>query len=103
MISRPNHETLRLLYEQAANESNPAKKTKLAAAIKLLSKKLGVETLTSNPKQRVPKIGDHVTVTGHIGEFLVSGVNSKAESVELRQIGQNFALSTIGWHSLTFT
>jgi hypothetical protein len=103
MISRPNQEKLWSLCEQAAKESDPAKVTKLAARInRLLSQEQGLEILMAHPNQRVPRIGDHVTVTGHIGEFLVSGVNFKAESVELRQIGQDFALSTIGWHSLTF-
>ncbi len=54
------------------------------------------------PKRKLlPKIGDRVTVVGEVGEFTVSAVNSKAESVELRQIGQDFALSTIPWDSLT--
>jgi hypothetical protein len=54
------------------------------------------------PKQKLlPKIGDRVTVVGEAGEFTVSAVNSKAESVELRQIGQDFALSTIPWDFLT--
>ena len=51
-------------------------------------------------KKIPPKVGDRVTVIGQTGEFTVSAVNAKAESVELKQIGQDFALSTIPWDSI---
>jgi hypothetical protein len=53
-------------------------------------------------KRRVPKIGDRVTVNGQTGEFTVSSVNRMAESVELKPLGQDFALSTIAWDALRF-
>jgi hypothetical protein len=56
----------------------------------------------TNAKQRVPQIGDRVTVIGQSGEFKVSGVDAMVESVELKQVGQDFALSTIPWDSLRF-
>lgn len=55
----------------------------------------------ANPQQRIPEIGERVSVIGEPGEFLVTSVDSNAEAVELKQIGNDLALSTIAWDSLT--
>lgn len=53
-------------------------------------------------KKRIPKIGDHVSVEGHKGAFIVSSIDSNTESAELKQIGHDLALSTIPWEDLIF-
>jgi hypothetical protein len=56
----------------------------------------------ANRKKRIPKMGDRVTALGQDGTFVVSGVDSSLQTVELKMIGNDFALSTIRWGALTF-
>jgi hypothetical protein len=98
-MPRPDQERLRSLCKQAANEPDQAKVWELAREInRILTEKEGL----AKPYTKEPEIGDRVTVAGQSGEFVVSGVNRKAEAVELKQVGQDFALSTIAWDSLRF-
>jgi hypothetical protein len=53
-------------------------------------------------KKRIPKVGDHVSVTGRKGAFIVSSVDSYSESAEMKQIGHDLRLSTIPWRDVTF-
>jgi hypothetical protein len=54
------------------------------------------------PKKRIPKKGDRVAAEGRIGEFVVYSIDSGLRVAELRQIGSDFALSTIPWREMTF-
>ena len=56
----------------------------------------------ANRKKRIPKIGDHVSVVGRKGVFIVSSVDSYTESAEMKQIGHHLALSTVPWREVTF-
>ena len=53
-------------------------------------------------KVRKPKVGDRVSAVGQKGAFVVSGTDRDLETVELKQIGHDLALSTIPWAELTF-
>jgi hypothetical protein len=55
-----------------------------------------------NRKNRIPKKGDHVTAVGQKGAFVVYSIDSSIYTVELKQIGEEFALTTIPWEALTF-
>jgi hypothetical protein len=56
----------------------------------------------ANRKKRIPKIGDHVSLVGRKGAFIVSSVDSFTESAEMKQIGHDLRLSTIPWDGMTF-
>jgi hypothetical protein len=56
----------------------------------------------AKPKNRIPQNGDRVEVRGQKGAFVVYSVSHKHQVVELKQIGQDFALSSIPWAALTF-
>jgi hypothetical protein len=53
-------------------------------------------------KKRIPKIGDHVAAQGRKGGFVVYQIDSRLQCAELKQIGQELALSSIPWAELTF-
>jgi hypothetical protein len=53
-------------------------------------------------KNRFPKRGDRVAALGHSGAFIVYSIDSSIHTVELKQIGEEFALTTIPWEALTF-
>jgi hypothetical protein len=56
----------------------------------------------ANSKKRLPNKGDRVAALGQHGTFVVSQVDSTIQTVELKMIGRDFALSTIPWRALTF-
>ena len=56
----------------------------------------------ANRKKRIPKIGDRVATEGRKGTFVIYSVNSGICAADLKQIGSDFALSTIPWRTLTF-
>jgi hypothetical protein len=53
-------------------------------------------------KERIPKKGDRTAALGHSGTFVVSYVDNDLRTVDLKMIGNDFALSTIPWRALTF-
>ncbi|MFZ0817592.1 MAG: hypothetical protein WAM78_18850 [Candidatus Sulfotelmatobacter sp.] len=53
-------------------------------------------------KHRIPKKGDRVAIRGDEGAFVVYGLDDRLECAELKQIGREFALSSIPWRELTF-
>jgi hypothetical protein len=46
-------------------------------------------------RKRIPREGDCVGTLGHSGTFVVSYVDNDLRTVELKMIGNDFALSTI--------
>jgi hypothetical protein len=56
----------------------------------------------SKRQRRIPKIGDLVAAKGETGAFLVYGIDSSLRCAEIKQIGHEFALSSIRWEVLTF-
>jgi hypothetical protein len=53
-------------------------------------------------KKRIPQNGERVSVRGQIGAFVIYSVSHKHQVAELKQIGQELALSSIPWSALTF-
>ena len=54
------------------------------------------------PKRHLPKKGDRVSALGQNGAFVISQVNSKRRTAELKLIGTDFTLRHIPWGALTF-
>jgi hypothetical protein len=54
------------------------------------------------PKRHLPKKGDRVSALGQNGAFVISQVNSKRRTAELKLIGPDFTLRGIPWGVLTF-
>jgi hypothetical protein len=53
-------------------------------------------------KNRVPKKGDRVSAAGQKGTFVIYGKDAGLQTVELKLIGGDLALSSIPWSALTF-
>jgi hypothetical protein len=56
----------------------------------------------ANRKNRIPKKGDRVSAAGHEGAFIVYSVDGSIKVAELKQIGRDFAISTVPWNTLRF-
>jgi hypothetical protein len=56
----------------------------------------------ASSKNRIPKIGDRVSARGETEAVVIYSVGHKHQVVGVKQIGQDFALSTISWKTLTF-
>jgi len=56
----------------------------------------------AHKKNRTPKKGDRVAADEHNGAFVISSVNNEDRTVELKQIGRDFALSLVPWRALAF-
>ena len=54
------------------------------------------------PKRHSPKKGDRVSAVGQNGAFVISEVNRKRRTAELKLIGPDFRLREIPWGALTF-
>jgi hypothetical protein len=53
-------------------------------------------------EKRIPQIGDHVSVRGETGAFVIYSVGHRHQVVQVKQIGKDFALGTIPWKALIF-
>jgi hypothetical protein len=53
-------------------------------------------------KKRIPKIGDHVTLTGHHGAFVVSQLHPDNQVAKVKKIGTQTPILIVEWKDLGF-
>jgi len=53
-------------------------------------------------KKRVPKVGDRVDAIGHHGAFVVSKIDAKLQTAELKRLGRQGLTLNVGWHHIGF-